>query len=74
MARSHHLGRRQAPPGVPSLATAPVVMTVPWTTADHVEGIVIGPYAARWQADAIRALVARLSSGLEGRIFDSEMT
>lgn len=52
----------------------PNVVTVPSAIRDHVEKIVISPYAARWQADAIRAVVGRLSPGLESRIFDSEMT
>ena len=52
----------------------PPVITVPWTVADYVERIVISPYATQWQADTIRAAIARLSPGLETRISESEMT
>lgn len=64
----------KVPPGIPSAADPPEIRTVPWVIADHVEGIVISPYAARWQADAIREVVKRLSPGLEARVRDSEMT
>jgi hypothetical protein len=62
------------PEGVPSAADPPEIRTVPWVIADHVERVVISPYAARWQADAIREVVQRLSPGLEARVRDSEMT
>ena len=39
----------KVPPGVPSIANPPRVMTVPWAIADHVERVVISPFAARWQ-------------------------
>jgi hypothetical protein len=51
----------------------PSVIKVPWVMSDHIERIVISPYAKRWQADAIRAVLARVSPGLERRICDSEM-
>ena len=59
---------------MPSAADPPENRTVPWAIADHVERIVISPYASRWQADAIREVVKRLSPGLETRVHDSEMT
>lgn len=64
----------KVPPGVPSIADPPRDFKIPWAIADHVERIVISPSAARWQADAICAVVARLSPGLEARIVESEMT
>jgi hypothetical protein len=64
----------KVPPGVPSISDPPRVRGVPWVIAEHVERIVISPYAAPWQAEAIRAIVSRLSPGLEARIIESEMT
>jgi hypothetical protein len=50
------------------------VVTVPWSIATHVERIVVSPYAAVWQTEALRAALARLSAGLEARVVASEMT
>ncbi len=47
--------------------------TIDWNPQDHVEAIVINPYATEWQGAAIRAAVHSLSSGLENRIRDSVM-
>jgi hypothetical protein len=63
----------KVPPGVPSAENPPAVMLVRWAIADHVEKIVISPYAKGWQAKAIRDVVKRLIPDLEARVHDSEM-
>jgi hypothetical protein len=66
-------------PGVPlgsggrPQADRPTILTIPWDLLDYAEQIVISPYAAKWQHETIREVVARLYPGLEGRVVDSKM-
>jgi hypothetical protein len=51
----------------------PDSIRIGWDVADHVEKIVISPYAHPWQQNLIRETVARLCPGLEARVVDSIM-
>jgi hypothetical protein len=51
----------------------PRVVHVPWSASDHVESIVVSPYAKDWEVDAIRETIARLCPGLERSLTPSTM-
>jgi len=51
----------------------PAVIAIPWPVAEHVESVIVSPYASRWQADTIREAVSRLAPGLEQRVINSRM-
>ena len=51
----------------------PSVSFIDWDPSDHVERIVISPYAEKWQSDTIKELVRRLNPSLGDRVFDSKM-
>jgi hypothetical protein len=63
----------KVPEGIPSAKNPPSVRTIPWAVADHVERVVISPYAESWQAGMIRKVIKRLNPALEDRIRESEM-
>ena len=51
----------------------PASLALPWVAKDHVQSIVVSPYAAPWYLDTIRETVARVSPGLEDRVVASTM-
>jgi hypothetical protein len=54
-------------------ADVPAAVTLPWAPEDHIERIVVSPYAAGWYFDTIRELVNRLNPALKDRIVPSPM-
>lgn len=70
----HSLLPAGLPPGVwENPDPRPTAQFVNWDPAEHVESIVVSPYAARWQSETIREAVATISPDLAARIVDSKM-
>lgn len=51
----------------------PTSVSLPWEARDHVDRIVVRPYASPWYLETIREAVAQIAPGLEDRVQPSSM-
>jgi len=57
----------------PDSVGVPRTISTTWRVSEHIERVVVSPYASAWQRDAIVSVVRAMAPALEGRIRDSVM-
>lgn len=51
----------------------PTSFTLPWVPEEHLQSIVVSPYATTWYLQTMREIVARITPGLTERVVPSPM-